>query len=274
MVYFKTDHEIALIKQNGLLLGKTHAEVAKIIKPGVTTNQLNKIAEEYIQDNKALPSFKGYAVGSKKFPGALCISVNSVIVHGLPSEYHLKEGDIISVDCGVYLNGFHADSAYTYAVGEINKETQELLTTTKEALYLGIANAVDGLRVGDIGFEIQHYCESKGYSIVRELVGHGVGRKLHEDPEVPNYGKRGAGPKLKEGMVIAIEPMVNLGKKYIVQGNDGWTISTKDGMPSAHYEHTVAVRKGKAEILTTFEYIEQVLDGNNFVSNLENSTNN
>jgi methionyl aminopeptidase len=274
MVYFKTDHEIALIKQNGILLGKTHAEVAKYIKPGVTTNQLNKIAEEYIQDNNAHPSFKGYVVGSRKFPGALCISVNDVVVHGLPSEYILKDGDIVSVDCGVYLNGFHADSAYTYAVGNISKEVEDLLMATKESLYLGISKATDGMRVGDVSFEIQNYCESKGYSIVRELVGHGVGRKIHEDPEVPNYGKRGAGPKLKEGMVIAIEPMVNLGKKYVAQGNDGWTIKTKDGMPSAHFEHTVAIRKGKAEILTTFEYIEEVLEENKFVSNPEISTNN
>jgi methionyl aminopeptidase len=260
MVYYKTDHEISIIKQNGILLGKTHAEVAKLVKPGISTNTLNKIAEEYLGDHKAHPSFKGYVVGGKKYPGALCISVNDVVVHGLPSEYVLQEGDIVSIDCGVYLNGFHADSAYTYAVGEISEEVSALLKATKESLYLGINNAIEGRRVGDISFEIQNYCESKKYTIVRELVGHGVGRSLHEDPEVPNYGKRGVGPKLKEGMVIAIEPMVNLGTKYVKQGGDGWTIKTKDGKPSAHFEHTVAIRKGKAEVLTTFEYIEEVLN--------------
>ncbi|MES2797064.1 MAG: type I methionyl aminopeptidase, partial [Bacteroidota bacterium] len=242
MVYYKTDHEISIIKQNGILLGKTHAEVAKLVKPGITTSTLNKIAEEYIADHQAHPSFKGYVVGSKKFPSALCISVNDVVVHGLPSEYTLVDGDIVSIDCGVYLNGFHADSAYTYAVGEISEEVGALLKTTKESLYLAIKNAVDGKRVGDVSFEVQNYCESKGYTIVRELVGHGVGRNLHEDPEVPNYGKRGTGPKLKEGMVMAIEPMVNLGSKYVKHGNDGWTIKTKDGRPSAHFEHTVAIR--------------------------------
>lgn len=260
MVYYKTDSEIAIIKQNGILLGKTHAEVAKIIKPGVSTDTLNKVAEEFIFDHKAHPSFKGYVVGSKKFPGALCISVNDVVVHGLPSKYELVDGDIVSIDCGVYLNGYHADSAYTYGVGEIDEAVQLLLNVTKESLYLGISNAIDGKRVGDIGFEIQNFCESKGYTIVRELVGHGVGKNLHEDPEVPNYGKRGAGPKLKEGMVVAIEPMVNMGTKHVKQGTDGWTISTKDGKPSAHFEHTVAIRKGKAEILTTFEFIEEVLN--------------
>ncbi len=265
MVYYKTDSEIAIIKQNGVLLGKTHAEVAKLIKPGVTTNALNKIAEEYIFDHQAHPSFLGYVVGNKKFPGALCISVNDVVVHGLPSNYELLDGDIVSIDCGVYLNGFHADSAYTYAIGEISEPVRSLLKATKESLYLGINNAIEGKRVGDVSFEIQNYCEEKGYTIVRELVGHGVGKNLHEDPEVPNYGKRGAGPKLKEGMVMAIEPMVNLGTKHVKQSSDGWTIRTKDGKPSAHFEHTVAVRKGKAEILTTFEFIEEVLKEQNLV---------
>jgi methionyl aminopeptidase len=249
MVYFKTDQEISIIKQNGVLLGKTHAEVAKIIKPGVTTNQLNKVAEEYIFDHKA-------------HPGALCISVNDVVVHGLPSAYELREGDIVSIDCGVYLNGFHADSAYTYAIGEVKPEVDALLKATKESLYYAIDKAIVGMRVGGVSFAVQSFCERKGYTIVRELVGHGVGKSLHEDPEVPNYGKRGDGPKLKEGMVIAIEPMVNLGTKAVIQGGDGWTIKTKDGKPSAHYEHTVAIRKGQAEILTTFEFIEEVLKKN------------
>lgn len=263
MVYFKTDHEISIIKQNGILLGKAHAEVAKAVKAGVTTSQLNKIAEEYLQDHQAHPSFKGYVVSGKKFPSALCISVNDVVVHGLPSNYELVDGDIVSIDCGVYLNGFHADSAYTYAVGEISDDIKALLKTTKESLYLGISKAIEGMRVGDVSFEVQNYCEKKGYTIVRELVGHGVGKNLHEDPEVPNYGKRGAGPKLKEGMVMAIEPMVNLGSKYVKAGSDGWTIKTKDGKPSAHFEHTIAIRKGKAEILTTFQYIEEVLNESN-----------
>jgi methionyl aminopeptidase len=262
MIYFKTDAELDIIKQNGVLLGKTHAEVAKIIKPGVTTAALNKVAEEYIFDHKAWPSFKGYVVSGRKFPAALCISVNDVVVHGLPGDYALQEGDIVSVDCGVYHNGFHADSAFTYAVGQISESVKSLLQTTYESLYLGISKAVDGQRVGDVSFEIQNYCEKHGYGIVRELVGHGVGKSLHESPEVPNYGKRGAGPKLKEGMVIAIEPMVNMGTKAVKGNSDGWTISTKDGKPSAHFEHTVAIRKGKAEILTTFEYIEEVIGKN------------
>jgi methionyl aminopeptidase len=259
MIYFKTDAEINIIKQNGILLGKTHAEVAKEIKPGVTTAHLNEIAEQYIQDHKAHPSFKGYVVSGKKFPSALCISVNDVVVHGLPGGYELKDGDIVSIDCGVYADGFHADSAYTYAVGDISNEIQRLLTITKKSLYKAINKAVDGMRVGDISWEVQNYAEQNGYTIVRELVGHGVGKNLHESPEVPNYGKRGQGPKLKEGMVIAIEPMVNMGTKGVKYMNDGWTIRTKDGKPSAHFEHTVAIRKGQAEILTTFEYIEQVM---------------
>jgi methionyl aminopeptidase len=259
MVYLKTDDEIAIIKQNGILLGKAHAEVAKMVKPGVTTAKLNEIAEQYIGDNGAHPSFKGYVVSGRKFPAALCISINDVVVHGLPGSYELVDGDIVSIDCGVYLNGFHADSAYTYAVGEVKEEILDLLKYTKESLYKGIEMSVDGMRVGDIGFAIQSFCEKQKYSIVRELVGHGVGRKLHESPEVPNYGKRGDGPKLKEGMVIAIEPMVNLGKKGVQQMSDGWTIKTKDNLPSAHFEHTIAIRKDKAEILTTFEYIHEVL---------------
>jgi methionyl aminopeptidase len=268
MIYFKTDDEINIIKQNGNLLGKVHAEVAKLIQPGVTTEKLNSIAEEYIFDNKAWPSFKNYVVSGRKFPSALCISVNDVVVHGLPSTYQLNDGDIISIDCGVYLNGFHADSAYTYSVGNVSEDIKLLLKTTHDSLYRGIEKASEGGRIGDISFEIQNYCEERGYTIVRELVGHGVGKNLHESPEVPNYGKRGNGPRLKEGMVIAIEPMVNLGSKSVKHGNDGWAIKTKDGLASAHFEHTVAVRKGKAEILTTFQYIEEVLNKNNSVNKL------
>lgn len=254
MIYLKTDQEIELIKQSGDVLGRAHAEVAKWIKPGVTTLRLDRVAEEFIKDNGGYPSFKGF----NNFPGSLCISVNEVVVHGIPGAYELKEGDIISVDCGVKLNGFHSDSAYTYPVGEVSREVKELLVRTKNSLLLAIEKAVDGLRVGDIGFAVQDYVEGYGYSVVRELVGHGVGKELHEGPEVPNYGRRGKGAMLKEGMVIAIEPMVNLGKKSIFQERDGWTIRTSDRKPSAHFEHTVAVRKGKAEQLTTFKYIEEV----------------
>ena len=263
MVYLKTDVEIAVIKANGDLLGRTHAEVAKIIKAGVTTKELDTIADTFIKDNGGHPSFKGYQVGKLKFPAALCISINDVVVHGIPNSYQLKDGDIVSIDCGFYKNGFHADSAYTYGIGNVKPEVQALMRTTKESLFEGISKAGIGSRVGDIGYAIQQYCEAKGYTIVRELVGHGVGKFLHESPEVPNHGKRGDGTKLKEGMVLAIEPMVNLGKKAIHQENDGWTIRTQDRRPSAHYEHTVAVRKGKAEILTTFQYIEEVLAKSN-----------
>jgi methionyl aminopeptidase len=261
LLYLKTDAELEQIKISGQVLGKAHAEVARRIAPGVTTKELDRIAEEFIRDNGGYPSFKGYGPVDNAFPGALCISVNDVVVHGFPSTYELHEGDIVSIDCGVFLNGFHADSAYTYPVGEVRPEVKALLQRTYQSLFKGIDKAVVGNRVGDIGYAIQSYTESFGYGVVRELVGHGVGRSLHESPEVPNYGKRGQGPKLQEGMTIAIEPMINLGKKTVVQEKDGWTIRTADRQPSAHYEHTVAVRKGKAEILTTFKYIEDVLAG-------------
>ena len=255
MIFYKTDEEIELIRKSGVLLGKTHAEVAKLIKPGIKTSVLDNCAFEFIKSNGGKPSFKGY----NGFPYSLCISVNESVVHGLPGDYILKEGDIISIDCGVILNGFHSDSAYTYPVGKISAEVAKLLKTTKESLYKGIAEAVSGNRVGDVGFAVQQHVEAEGYSVVRELVGHGIGKDLHEAPEIPNYGKRGKGLKLEEGMVIAIEPMVNLGKRAIVQEEDGWTIRTADRKPSAHFEHTVAVRKGKVDILTTFDFIEGVL---------------
>ena len=254
MIYLKTEEEINLIKVSAQILGKAHAEVATWVKPGVTTGKLDAVAEEYIRDNGGIPSFKGF----NKFPASLCISVNEVVVHGIPGGYVLKEGDIVSIDCGVKLNGYHSDSAYTYPVGEVSKEVMNLLTATKKSLYKGIEQAVDGLRIGDIGHAVQSYVEDRGYTVVRELVGHGVGRDLHEAPEVPNYGKRGKGIRLREGMVIAIEPMINLGTKAVVQERDGWTIRTNDRKYSAHFEHTVVVRKGKAEILTTFDYIEKV----------------
>jgi len=254
MINYKTEEEIELIKESAQILGKAHAEVAKLIKPGVKTIELDKIAEEFIRDNGGVPSFKNY----NGFPYTLCISPNENVVHGFPGQHELTEGDIISVDGGVLFKGFHSDSAYTYPIGEVTEEVKELLTVTKESLYKGIEQAKYGNRIGDIGQAIQEYVESFGFGVVRELVGHGVGRNLHESPEVPNYGKRGRGAKLNEGLVIAIEPMINLGTKSVVQEADGWTIRTKDRMPSAHFEHTIAVFKDRTEILTTHKYIEEV----------------
>jgi methionyl aminopeptidase len=256
VIIIKNDEQVELIRRSGLLLGKTHGEVAKIIKPGVQTALLDKVAEEFIRDNGGVPSFKGY----NSFPFSLCISVNSAVVHGFPGKYELKEGDIVSVDCGVFLNGYHADSAYTYPIGQVSTEVQKLLTVTKESLFKGLEEAKAGNRMGDVGYAIQTYVEKEGFSVVRELVGHGIGKSLHETPEVPNYGRKGQGLKLQEGTVLAVEPMVNLGRKAIVQEADGWTIRTRDNLPSAHFEHTVVVRKGAAEILTTFEFIEQVIN--------------
>jgi methionyl aminopeptidase len=253
MIYLKTDEEIELMRAANLLVGATLAEVAKMIAPGVTTIQLDKVAEEFIRDHGAIPLFKGY----NGFPNALCISINENVVHGIPGTYALKEGDIVSVDCGTKLNDYCGDSAYTFEVGEVAPATKKLLQTTKEALYVGISNSVEGKRVGDIGHSIQTYCESKGYGVVRELVGHGIGRAMHEAPDVPNFGKRGYGPLLKNGMCIAIEPMINLGSKNVKFEKDGWTVHTTDRKPSAHFEHTIAIRSGKADILSSFDLIEQ-----------------
>jgi len=255
MINYKTADEIELLRKSNLLVSKTHAEVAKVIGPGITTKRLDQIAEEFIRDNGGVPAFLGY----HGFPNTLCVSVNNTVVHGIPSGYTLKDGDIVSVDCGVIMNGFVGDSAYTFAIGNVDAGIIKLLEITKESLYKGIEKAVEGLRLGDISNAIQSHCEEHGYSVVREMVGHGVGQKLHEKPEVPNYGKRGTGLVLRKGLVIAIEPMINLGRKEIYQLNDGWTINTKDGLPSAHYEHSVAIDKGKADILSTFDYIEEVL---------------
>ncbi|MFZ9235243.1 MAG: type I methionyl aminopeptidase [Algoriphagus sp.] len=253
MIHYKTSEEVEQIKQSADILGRAHGEIAKHVRKGVKTSFLDKIAEEFIRDHGAVPSFKGY----NGFPSSLCISVNEVVVHGFPSEYELKDGDIISVDCGVFHQGFHSDSAYTYPIGEVPPSVLALLSATKDSLYLGIEQAVFGNRVGDIGHAIQKFVEAKGYTVVRELVGHGLGRKLHEAPEVPNYGKKGSGPLLKQGMVIAIEPMINLGTRNIVQEKDGWTIRTADRKPSAHYEHTIAIFEDRTEILTTHKYIEE-----------------
>jgi methionyl aminopeptidase len=255
MIYLKTEEEVELIRESSLLVAKAHAEVAKMIEPGVTSLQLDARAEEFIRDNGGYPAFKGYS----GFPNSLCISPNDQVVHGIPNDEPLKEGSILSVDCGVLMNGYYGDSAYTYTIGEVSAEVQKLLDVTKECLTKGIEQAVAGKRVGDIGFAVQQHAEAHGYGVVRELVGHGVGKNLHESPEVPNYGKRGRGPKLQDGLVIAIEPMINMGVKNIVQHADGWTITTADRLPSAHYEHTVVVRKGKADILSSFEFIEEVL---------------
>lgn len=253
MIQYKTSEEVQLIKKSADILGKAHGEVAKYVKGGVKTSFLDKIAEEFIRDHDGVPSFKGY----NGFPSSLCISVNEVVVHGFPSDYELKDGDIISVDCGVFHQGFHSDSAYTYPIGEVSPSVIALLKATRDSLYLGIEQAVAGKRIGDIGCAIQKFVEAKGYTVVRELVGHGLGRKLHEAPEVPNYGKKGSGVPLKAGMVIAIEPMINLGTRNIVQERDGWTIRTADRKPSAHYEHTVAIFENKTEVLTTHKYIEE-----------------
>jgi methionyl aminopeptidase len=243
------------------MVSRTLGLIAKEIRPGVIPLHLDRMAEEYIRDNGGVPAFKGYkgARGVPDFPATLCISINEAVVHGIPGKAPLREGDIISVDCGVKKNGFYGDHAYTFAVGEVSQEVKRLLEVTKECLYLGIRQMVSGNRIGDISYAIQQHAEKNGYGVVRELVGHGLGKSMHEEPEVPNYGKRGDGPKMKEGLVLAIEPMINLGTKNIRQLNDGWTIVTSDGKPSAHFEHDVAIVDGKPEILSTYAYIEEAL---------------
>jgi len=254
MIHYKTSAEIELMRESALLVSKTLAEVAKILRPGISTLEVDRYAEQFILDNKATPSFKNY----KGFPFTCCISVNDAIVHGFPTKNELKEGDIVSVDVGAFKNGYHGDSAYTFAIGEIDEEVKRLMRVTKTSLYLGIEKAITNNRVGDISFAVQDYAEKKnGYGVVRELVGHGLGKHLHEDPQVPNYGKRGSGPKMQDGLVIAIEPMINMGVKEVWYDDDGWTVRTKDGKPAAHYEHTICVKKNKADILSSFDEIEQ-----------------
>lgn len=262
MIYLKTEQDLVYLRESGTIVAKALGEVAKYVQPGVTTKYLDQIAEDCIRSFGAEPSFLNY----NGFPATLCISINEVVVHGIPSvSAVLKDGDIVSVDCGAYKNGFHGDSAYTFRVGEVDEKVVTLLRTTKESLYQGIEQAVEGKRIGDISNAVQDYCQKRGYSVVREMVGHGVGRNLHEEPEVPNAGKRGSGPQFKAGMVIAIEPMINMGSRNIIIERDGWTTRTADRKPSAHFEHTVAIRKdGAAEILTSFDYIQKVL-GDRFI---------
>lgn len=255
MIYLKTPEEIEQMRGANILVSQTLGEVAKWIKPGVTTHKLDTIAREFILDNGGKPACLGY----EGFPGTLCIEVNETVVHGFPSNYTLRDGDIIGTDCVVELNGFNGDSCYTFAVGEVDPKVLDLCRTTKESLYVGIEACKEGNRIGDIANAVQTYCESRGYTVVREMCGHGIGKRMHESPEVPNYGRRGVGPLIKNGMCIAIEPMINLGSRNIVIERDGWTCRTKDRKPSAHYEHTVAILNGKTEILTTFDYIEEVL---------------
>ncbi len=260
MVYLKTDEEVELLREANLLVGKTLAELAKVIEPGVTTKQLDTLAETFIRDNGAVPTFKGFPNPyGGPFPASICTSVNNQVVHGVPDDTPLKDGDIVSVDCGTKLNGFCGDSCYTFKVGEVSEEVSRLLEVTKESLYKGIEQAVVGRRLGDISYAVQSYCESNTYGVVREFVGHGIGREMHEDPQVPNFGRRGNGMLLKNGLCIAIEPMITMGSYEVGMMPDKWTIVTRDGKPAAHFEHTVCVRKGKADILSSFDEIENVL---------------
>ncbi len=259
-IFLKTEDEIELMRQANQLVGKTLGELAKHIKPGVTTLQLDKIADEFIRDHGAIPTFKNFPNPfGGPFPASICTSVNDVVVHGVPdSKTVLKDGDIISIDCGTLLDGFNGDSCYTFCVGDVSPEVRQLLKITKESLYLGIEQATAGKRVGDIGDTVQTYCESHGYGVVRELTGHGIGKEMHEDPQIPNYGRRGNGALLKSGMCIAIEPMITMGNRQIWMMPDKWTIRTRDGKPAAHFEHTLAIRRGKAEILSSFDEVEQL----------------
>ena len=261
MIYLKTAEEIELMRNAAQIVSKTLGIVASEIKEGISLKHLDKIAEEFIRDNGGIPVFKGY----NGFPASLCLSMNEQVVHGIPSDKVIKSGDIISVDCGVKKQGFVGDHAYTFCAGEIKKEVQDLVRVTKESLYVGIEQVKSGNRIGDVSYAIQAYAEKHGYGVVRELVGHGLGKSLHEKPEVPNYGKRGSGPKIQNGLTIAIEPMINMGTKDIKQLNDGWTIITKDKKPSAHFEHDVAVVDGKADILSTFSFAEEAMNKNDFL---------
>ena len=255
MIIYKTAEEIELMRLAAITVSKTLGEVAKVLKPGVTGLEVDKLAEECLRDQGAIPGF----LGLYDFPNTLCISPNAQVVHGIPNNKPFESGDIVSVDCGSILNGFYGDHAYTFAVGEVAPEILQLLKVTKECLYLGIAETKVGNRISDIGYAIQTHAENHGYGVVKELVGHGIGRQMHEDPQVANYGKRGRGKKILNGLTIAIEPMINMGTEKIKQLSDGWTILTGDNLPSAHFEHDVAVVDGKPVILSTFDYIEEAL---------------
>ncbi|TXK73642.1 type I methionyl aminopeptidase [Mesonia sp. HuA40] len=272
MIIPKSIEEIELMRESALVVSRTLGVLADYVKPGVTTLQLDKIAEEYIRSQDAVPGF----LGLYDFPNTLCMSPNAQVVHGIPNDEPLKEGDIISIDCGAVKNGYYGDHAYTFKVGEVSPEVEKLLQVTKESLYQGIREFKIGNRVGDVGYAIQNYAEKHGYGVVRELVGHGIGKTMHEDPEMPNYGRRGRGKKFVEGMVVAIEPMINMGSKRIIQLKDGWTILTKDGLPSAHFEHDVALVDGKPQLLSTFDYIYEALgissDEENEFKKVTNST--
>lgn len=259
-IFLKTEEEIELMRAANLMVGATLAEIGKAVRPGVTTSLLDKIAEEYIRDNGAVPTFKGFPnpCGGESFPASICASVNDEVVHGKPNDRPLQEGDIVSVDCGILLNGYNGDSCYTFSVGETSEEVRLLLKTTKEALYQGIETALPGRRIGDIGFAVQTHCEAQGYGVVREFVGHGIGQKMHEDPPVPNYGRRGYGLQIKNGLCIAIEPMITMGSPKIYMTEDRWTVKTRDGKPAAHFEHTIAIHQGKVDILSSFEEIEKL----------------
>lgn len=259
MIYLKTEDEIELLREANLLVSATLAEIAKVIRPGVTTKELDKLAETFIRDHGAQPTFKGFPNPyGGPFPASICASVNDEVVHGIPNDNPLKDGDIVSVDCGTLLNGFNGDSCYTFCVGEVSEETKHLLKTTKKSLYKGIEAAIAGKRLGDIGYAVQTCCEQEGYGVVREFVGHGIGKEMHEEPAVPNYGRRGNGVQIKNGLCIAIEPMITQGSPQIVMMPDRWTIKTQDGKWAAHFEHTIAVHHGKADILSTFEEIEKI----------------
>lgn len=261
MIYLKTEEEIELLRKANQLVSATLAEIAKIVKPGVSTLELDTLAEQFIRDHGATPTFKGFPAsypGAEPFPATLCTSVNECVVHGVPTNEPLKDGDIVSIDCGTFLNGFCGDSAYTFCVGEVSEETKRLLRTTKDSLYKAIATALPGRRLGDIGHAVQSHCESQGYGVVREFVGHGIGRDMHEEPQVPNYGKPGTGKQLKNGLCIAIEPMITIGSPEIALLPDRWSIITRDRKPAAHFEHTIAIHNGKPEILSSFDAIEEV----------------
>ncbi|MBT8233292.1 MAG: type I methionyl aminopeptidase [Saprospiraceae bacterium] len=264
MIHYKTDEQIELIRESCMLVSKTLAHVATILKPGTTGLKIDKEAETFIRDHNAVPGFKGY----NGFPGTLCISPNSGVVHGIPTDREFKDDDIISIDCGSYLNEYFGDSAFTFAMPNVSEEVMALLVATNESLYKGIEAAKVGARIGDIGHAIQSYTEARNYTVVRELVGHGIGKNLHEKPEVPNYGRRGNGPKIKKGLVIAIEPMINLGVKNVKQSDDGWTIETKDGKASAHYEHTVAIKEDKTDILSDHSIVVDAIKNNSEIKNI------